>query len=183
MKPLPLLLSLALSATTLMAEDNTTQQTPAAPQDSNLQLPIQITSVLGVQHSGKSFTISPYRNIVVRLPDNSGSTGFTWKLNNGSPNVMKLISSGESIASNAMPGSSQMKIWNFQPIASGQAVLTFSKERSWETNSPTPPESISFTINVEGASTPTPSAPGQTPQASQPPQADQSPSTTSAQNS
>lgn len=71
--------------------------------------------------------------VMVNLPQNSGSTGYVWTLEEeykGLELVDKTVSGGSS-----MPGETVNEVWKFKVVEPGDYTLKFAYQRSWENES------------------------------------------------
>ncbi len=104
--------------------------------------------VLTLADNGKKVTVSPGYQISVQLPDNSGSTGYSWQ-NTTLKNQVLTLRSTRYIPPGGppMPGASGTIMFTFTAQRNGSTVLRLELRRPWETGQ-APAQRFEATVQV-----------------------------------
>jgi predicted secreted protein len=108
-------------------------------------LPIILTNV----DDGKTVTVSSGNQVIIQLPDNSGSTGYTWNFTTSRNQVLTWQNATYiPPTGHPMPGASGTMAFTFLAHDSGSVHIQFALQRTWETNVP-PVQLFTVTIQVQ----------------------------------
>ncbi len=108
-------------------------------------LPIILTNA----DNGKTVTVSSGNQVIIQLPDNSGSTGYTWNFTTSRnqvltwQNAIYLPPTGHP-----MLGAPGTIAFTFLAHDRGSVHIQFALRRPWETNVP-PAQRFTVTIQVQ----------------------------------
>jgi predicted secreted protein len=108
-------------------------------------LPIILTNM----DNGKTVTVSSENQVIIQLPDNSGSTGYTWNFTTSRNQVLTWQNATYiPPTGHPMPGASGTMAFTFLAHDSGSVHIQFALQRTWETNVP-PVQLFTVTIQVQ----------------------------------
>ncbi|HEY5001561.1 MAG TPA: protease inhibitor I42 family protein [Ktedonobacteraceae bacterium] len=108
-------------------------------------LPIILTNM----DNGKTVTVSSGNQVIIQLPDNSGSTGYTWNFTTSRNQVLTWQNATYiPPTGHPMPGASGTMAFTFLAHDSGSVHIQFALQRTWETNVP-PVQLFTVTIQVQ----------------------------------
>jgi predicted secreted protein len=105
--------------------------------------------VLTLADAGKTMTVSSGKQVIIQLPDNSGSSGYTWSFTTSRNQSLTLQSTTYLPPSGQpMPGAPGTIVFTFLAHNSGSVQLHFELRRSWEGDVP-PAQHFTVTIQVQ----------------------------------
>jgi predicted secreted protein len=108
-------------------------------------LPIILTNA----DDGKTVTVSSGHQVIIQLPDNSGSTGYTWNFTTSRNQVLTWQNTTYlSPKGHPMPGAPGTIVFTFLAHDSGSINIQFALRRTWETNVP-PAQRFTVTVQVQ----------------------------------
>ena len=108
-------------------------------------LPIILTKA----DDGKTVTASSGNRIIIQLPDNSGSTGYTWNFTTSSNQVLTWQNT-TYLPPRSLPmlGAPGIVAFTFLTHDSGNVHIQFALRRNWEVNVP-PIQRFTVTVHVQ----------------------------------
>jgi predicted secreted protein len=98
---------------------------------------------------GKTVVVPPDTQVIIQLPTNSGSTGYTWNFTqSGNQNLLLQNTVYLPPHGRPMPGAPGTLVFTFMTKKGGSTQLQFALQRSWETNVP-PIQRFTVTLQVQ----------------------------------
>lgn len=99
-------------------------------------------TVSGAPHSvvvteaqnGQNVQIGTNDVLIVRLQAQAG-TGYSWAVTTV-PSFLRLSQEDSEPTGRTIPGGTEVQLFTFKPISSGNALLSFTYRRPWETGQP-----------------------------------------------
>ncbi len=108
-------------------------------------LPVIITNA----DDGKTVTVSSGNRVIIQLPDNSGSTGYTWDFTTSKNQVLTWQNTTYlPPTSHPMPGAPGTIAFTFLAHDSGNVHIEFALRRIWEANVP-PVQHFAVIVHVQ----------------------------------
>ena len=108
-------------------------------------LPIILTNA----DDGRTVIVSSGNQVIIQLPDNSGSTGYTWHFTTSRNQVLTWQNATYlPPTSHPMPGASGTIAFTFLAHNSGSVTIQFTLQRTWEKNVP-PAQRFTVTVQVQ----------------------------------
>jgi inhibitor of cysteine peptidase len=104
--------------------------------------------VLTSADNGRTVTVSSGKQVIIQLPENSGSTGYTWNFTTSRNQVLTLQNTTYLPASHPMPGAPGTVVFTFLAHDSGSVQIHFQLQRPWELTVP-PAQRFTVTIQVQ----------------------------------
>ena len=111
-------------------------------------LPMVLTSA----DNGKTVMVSSGSQVIVQLPENSGSTGYTWNFTTSTTSKNQVLTWQNAIylppKGHLMFGAPGTIVFKFLAHNSGSTHIQFELRRSWEANV-APAQRFTVTIQVQ----------------------------------
>jgi len=114
--------------------------------------PASAPTVITGADNGKTVVVPSGEQVIIQLPDNAGSTGYTWNFTTSRNQVLTLQNSAYIPPSHPMPGAPGTIAFTFLAHDSGSVNMYFELRRSWEKNVP-PAQRFTVTIQVQSHGT------------------------------
>ena len=105
-----------------------------------------ITRPFSAVDSTREIVLAPNHTFEIVLPSNP-TTGYDWTLEVDHPEVVKKISQQFVADSSGRVGVGGNTTWALRTMNSGNAILKFSYNKSWEKDTP-PTRVVIFTMSV-----------------------------------
>jgi predicted secreted protein len=105
--------------------------------------------IVTLADNGKTIVVPSGNQVLIKLPTNAGSTGYTWNFTqSGNQNLLLQQTLYLPPSAHPLPGASGTLVFTFMSEKSGTTHLQFALQRSWEKNVP-PIQHFSVALQVQ----------------------------------